>query len=140
MPAKTATKMPKVETAAKPIATPAATPAAKPVATPAATPVAKPVATPTATPTAKPEATPVATPVAKPVATLATKPVAKPAAKPEVKVNDGDADDEEEVKLENKDFYVKKLEYYNIKYKEYQEKLSAISNKIEYYKEIIDEL
>ena len=119
MPVKTATKVPKVEPAA---ATLEVKPAAKPVVTPVVKPVVTPVVKPTVTPVVKPAVTPIAK------------------ANPEVKFNEGDADDEEEVKLENKEFYVKKLDYYNIKFKEYQEKLLAISNKIKYYKEIIDEL
>ena len=59
----------------------------------------------------------------------------KPVAKVEVN-KDEDADDEKDEMC--KDYNMKKLEYYNIKFKEYQAKLAAISDKIEYYKSMIE--
>lgn len=59
----------------------------------------------------------------------------KPVAKVEVN-KDEDADDEKDEM--GKDYNMKKLEYYNIKFKEYQAKLAAISDKIEYYKSMIE--
>ena len=60
----------------------------------------------------------------------------KSVAKVEVVNQENDADDEEEET--SREHNTKKLEYYNIKFKEYQAKLTAISDKIEYYKSLLE--
>ena len=67
------------------------------------------------------------------------EPTPKPASKAKAKVEvnqENDADDEEEET--NREHNTKKLEYYNIKFKEYQAKLTAIADKIEYYKSLLE--
>jgi hypothetical protein len=70
------------------------------------------------------------------VAVAKQEPAPKPASKAKVEVNqENDADDEEEDTC--REHNTKKLEYYTIKFKEYQTKLTAISDKIEYYKSLL---
>jgi len=67
------------------------------------------------------------------------EPTPKPASKAKAKVEvnqENDADDEEEETC--REHNTKKLEYYNIKFKEYQAKLTAIADKIEYYKSLLE--
>jgi hypothetical protein len=73
------------------------------------------------------------------VAVAKQEPTPKPASKAKAKVEvnqENDADDEEEET--NREHNTKKLEYYNIKFKEYQAKLTAIADKIEYYKSLLE--
>lgn len=73
------------------------------------------------------------------VAVAKQEPPPKPASKAKAKVEvnqENDADDEEEET--SREHNTKKLEYYNIKFKEYQAKLTAIADKIEYYKSLLE--
>lgn len=73
------------------------------------------------------------------VAVAKQEPTPKPASKAKAKVEvnqENDADDEEEET--SREHNTKKLEYYNIKFKEYQAKLTAIADKIEYYKSLLE--
>ena len=79
------------------------------------------------------------TPKAALVAVAKQEPTPKPASKAKAKIEvnqENDADDEDEET--NREHNTKKLEYYNIKFKEYQAKLTAIADKIEYYKSLLE--